>query len=168
MLPRHPLEPTHPSSETGFDLTWYFQGLVIAMSCHRQVRIHDDVKPSDMLVETPRLRRKAKGKGASPVKVCSSRAKVYHCQSLKTSGGLCKDDLIRSRTTGKLVSKKVSEVQRSRMPGTAFDLWRTAREMVRREHCFGMIACGGKSEAGIRFCALTRETYKTLKSVQVS
>jgi len=93
-----------------------------------------------------------------------SRREVVKGKSLTTTGGLDRTKLVRSSNGRKFVAKKASETASARVPGTAFDLWRRAREFVREKHGFAMVCCGGRTKDGERFLALMRQTYNDLKS----
>merc|ERR1719420_848534 len=60
-----------------------------------------------------------------------SKSSVFRGTKEKTSGGLKKSDLVKSKT-GKVVSKKSSEAAKKRFKGSALDKWCRAVQAARK------------------------------------
>ncbi len=98
----------------------------------------------------------------------ASRRQVYRdaSASSQTKGGLTQADLTRSKDGRRIVSRKLKDIAIARLPGSPFDLFREAREIVRASNGFRMVCLGGKTLEGQRFLALTRVKYTELKAAR--
>merc|ERR1712232_1158641 len=82
----------------------------------------------------------AKGRGA--------KARVFSGSKEKTSGGLTKDKLTRSKS-GKVVSKKSSAASKRRYAKSGLKVWADAVKAARKAlGVKGFVAIGGKTAAG--------------------
>merc|ERR1711874_180905 len=79
--------------------------------------------PMKAMKKAMKVSKVAKGK--------RSKSSVFRGTKEKTSGGLKKSDLIKSKT-GKVVSKKSSEASKKRFKGSALDKWCRAVQAARK------------------------------------
>merc|ERR1712226_788402 len=94
----------------------------------------------------------AKGKRA--------RASVFSGRKEKTSGGMTKAKLTKSKS-GKIVSKAASAAQKKRFAGSKIQAWAKACQKARKElKCKGFVPFGGKTAAGKALLAKCRAIYK--------
>ena len=120
-----------------------------------------DISPTP---KTPRpaTRTRASGTGSS-----SKRFRlrdVVQGRKSHTPGGFTASDIVVSKHGKVYVSKALSDKAKEEFKrGSPFQRFALAREAVRAHHGFGMIMCGGKTEAGQRFLALARAEYAKMK-----
>merc|ERR1719355_573078 len=94
----------------------------------------------------------AKGKRA--------RASVFKGKKEKTSGGMTKAKLAKSKT-GKIVSKAQSAGAKKRYAGSKAQAWAKACAKARKElNIKGFVPFGGKTAAGKALLAKIRAIYK--------
>jgi hypothetical protein len=93
-------------------------------------------------------------------------SRVYHESTTKTRTGNVKDDLVFSKHTKRVVSKKKSEAAKALIarPDNAFQLWRDAREAVRQDLNLGRVMCSGATEQGKVFYEATLVRFAQLKA----
>merc|ERR1719401_1416210 len=94
----------------------------------------------------------AKGKRA--------KSSVFRGTKEKTSGGLTKDKLVKSKR-GKVVSKKSSAAARKKYAGSKFQAWIKATQQARKALGIkGFAAVGGKSAQGKALYAKAKAIFK--------
>merc|ERR1719482_1836146 len=77
-----------------------------------------------------------------------AKAMVFRGSKAKTSGGLDKSSLIKSKS-GKVVSKRKSQNAKKRWAGSALQAWTKAVAKARKElRVTGFVAVGGKTATG--------------------
>merc|ERR1739844_280482 len=90
----------------------------------------------------------AKGKRA--------RAVVFAGSKEKTSGGMTKDQLVKSKT-GRIVSKKASARAKKAYASSPLKKWMEAMKQARKQlNIKGFVACGGKTAQGKALYAKTK------------
>merc|ERR1711966_330938 len=90
-------------------------------------------------------KKKAMGKIATGK---MAKAMVFRGSKAKTTGGLEKSALIKSKT-GRIVSKKQSVSAKKRYAGSALQAWTKAVQKARKElRVTGFVAVGGKTATG--------------------
>merc|ERR1719466_624106 len=104
-------------------------------------------------------RRKAK-KVSKIAKGKRAKSSVFRGTKSKTSGGLQKSDLIKSKT-GKIVSKKASARGKLTYKKNGLAKWTAAVQKARKDlKCKGFVAIGGKSSQGKALLAKARSYFK--------
>merc|ERR1712025_253007 len=88
------------------------------------------------------------------------KSSVFRGTKTKTSGGLKKSDLTRSKT-GKIVSKRASESAKKRFKKNGLDKWLAASKKARKDlKIKGFCPVGGKTQKGKALLAKTRSYYR--------
>merc|ERR1712157_553990 len=89
-----------------------------------------------------------------------AKAMVLRGSKARTSGGLKKENLKKSKT-GKIVSKKKFEGAKKRFAGSAAQEWIKACQAARKElNLKGFVAFGGKTAQGRALLAKAKALYK--------
>merc|ERR1712157_570460 len=95
------------------------------------------MKPAMKAMKAKKVSKIAKGKRA--------RAVVFAGNKEKTSGGMTKDQLVKSKT-GRIVSKKASARAKKAYATSPLKKWMEAMKQARKQlNIKGFCACGGKT-----------------------
>merc|ERR1712014_58219 len=87
------------------------------------------------------------------------KAVVFRGSKEKTSGGLTKGDLIKSKT-GRIVGKRASAAAKKRFAGSKIQAWSKACQKARKElNIKGFCPFGGKTAAGKALYAKAKAIY---------
>merc|ERR1711976_776969 len=89
-----------------------------------------------------------------------AKAMVLRGSKVKTSGGLKKDNL-KKNTSGKIVSKKMSDRAKKAYVGSAIQKWDKAVQQAKKElNLSGMVCIGGNTAQGRALYAKAKAIYK--------
>merc|ERR1712003_110571 len=106
------------------------------------------MKPAMKAMKAMKVSKIAKGKRA--------RAVVFAGNKEKTSGGMTKDQLVKSKT-GRIVSKKASARAKKAYATSPLKKWMEAMKQARKQlNIKGFCACGGKTAQGKALYAKTK------------
>merc|ERR1712176_96262 len=87
------------------------------------------------------------------------KAVVFRGSKEKTSGGLTKSDLVKSKT-GRIVGKRASAASKKRYAGSKIQAWAKACQKARKElNIKGFCPFGGKTAAGKALYAKAKAIY---------
>merc|ERR1712080_65085 len=110
------------------------------------------MKAKKTMKKAKRVSKVAKGKRA--------KSSVFRGTKAKTSGGLSKSDLVKSKS-GKVVSKKASEAAKKNYKKRGLDKWIKAVQIAGKSlGVKGFCAVGGKSPKGQALLKKARSLYK--------
>merc|ERR1712025_346166 len=105
-------------------------------------------------------KKKKAMKRSSIAKGKRGKSSVFRGTKAKTSGGLKKSDLTRSKT-GKIVSKRASEAAKRRFKRNGLDKLIAATKKARKDlKIKGFCPVGGKTQKGKALLAKTRSYYR--------
>jgi len=116
-----------------------------------------------MALSTKMMKKPAGAMKAKKVSIIArgKRAKsaVFSGRKQKTTSGLKMQDLIRTKT-GKIVSKKASEVRKKLNKGSRFEKWVKSVKEARKElGITGFMIIGGSNPAGKALYAKAKELF---------
>merc|ERR1719350_408085 len=104
--------------------------------------------------------KKAKKRVSKIAKGKRAKSSVFRGTKAKTSGGLKKSDLIKSKS-GKVVSKKKSDRAKVAFKNNGLAKWNAACQKARKDlKMKGFVAIGGKTSQGKALMFKARSYYK--------